>query len=259
MSCRRTVCAAGVAGGAARSWAASRVPSSSVASAPSIATFAGHGGAAPRPRAATRPRRRRPPGRHVIGSSSVEPPLSARACRLGVGGRSPGSRAYRPRLPGSRCDASGCGSGPRAVGFPGHSGGSAPDSHRLPCPPTWSERMLYPGRGMTVNLTRIYTRLGDGGETHLGDMSRVPKTHAADRGVRHGRRAQRAARRGARPGRAARARSCRGCSGCRTTCSTSGPTSRCRTAAIASGCGSRPSRPRGSSRPATRSTPSCRT
>ena len=31
--------------------------------------------------------------------------------------------------------------------------------------------------GMTVNLTRIYTRLGDGGETHLGDMSRVPKTH----------------------------------------------------------------------------------
>src|SRR5581483_11037981 len=37
--------------------------------------------------------------------------------------------------------------------------------------------MLYPGAGMTVNLTRIYTRLGDGGETHLGDMSRVPKTH----------------------------------------------------------------------------------
>ncbi len=29
---------------------------------------------------------------------------------------------------------------------------------------------------MTVNLTRIYTRLGDRGETHLGDMSRVPKT-----------------------------------------------------------------------------------
>lgn len=27
-----------------------------------------------------------------------------------------------------------------------------------------------------INLTRIYTRLGDGGETHLGDMSRVPKT-----------------------------------------------------------------------------------
>jgi cob(I)alamin adenosyltransferase len=30
---------------------------------------------------------------------------------------------------------------------------------------------------VTVNLTRIYTRLGDTGETHLGDMSRVPKTH----------------------------------------------------------------------------------
>ncbi len=31
-------------------------------------------------------------------------------------------------------------------------------------------------QAMTVNLTRIYTRLGDDGETHLGDMSRVPKT-----------------------------------------------------------------------------------
>lgn len=31
---------------------------------------------------------------------------------------------------------------------------------------------------MTVNLTRIYTRLGDGGETHLGDMSRVAKSDA---------------------------------------------------------------------------------
>ena len=30
---------------------------------------------------------------------------------------------------------------------------------------------------MAVNLTRIYTRLGDEGETHLGDMSRVTKTH----------------------------------------------------------------------------------
>ena len=38
--------------------------------------------------------------------------------------------------------------------------------------------MLYRARPVTVNLTRIYTRLGDGGETHLGDMSRVPKTHA---------------------------------------------------------------------------------
>src|SRR5260370_34706110 len=31
---------------------------------------------------------------------------------------------------------------------------------------------------MTVNLTRIYTKLGDGGETHLGDRSRVSKLHA---------------------------------------------------------------------------------
>ncbi len=31
---------------------------------------------------------------------------------------------------------------------------------------------------MTVNLTRIYTRLGDDGETHLGDMSRVSKNDA---------------------------------------------------------------------------------
>src|SRR5918995_7492502 len=37
--------------------------------------------------------------------------------------------------------------------------------------------MLYPARPVTDNLTRIYTRLGDGGETHLGDMSRVLKTH----------------------------------------------------------------------------------
>jgi cob(I)alamin adenosyltransferase len=30
---------------------------------------------------------------------------------------------------------------------------------------------------MTINLTRIYTKLGDAGETHLGDMSRVSKLH----------------------------------------------------------------------------------
>jgi cob(I)alamin adenosyltransferase len=34
-----------------------------------------------------------------------------------------------------------------------------------------------PARAMTVNLTRIYTKLGDSGETHLGDMSRVSKLH----------------------------------------------------------------------------------
>ena len=36
---------------------------------------------------------------------------------------------------------------------------------------------FYTQIAVTVNLTRIYTRLGDSGETHLGDMSRVPKTH----------------------------------------------------------------------------------
>lgn len=30
---------------------------------------------------------------------------------------------------------------------------------------------------VTVNLTRIYTKRGDAGETHLGDMSRVSKMH----------------------------------------------------------------------------------
>jgi cob(I)alamin adenosyltransferase len=38
-------------------------------------------------------------------------------------------------------------------------------------------RVDWRPNAMTVNLTRIYTRLGDGGETHLGDMSRVSKTH----------------------------------------------------------------------------------
>jgi cob(I)alamin adenosyltransferase len=50
--------------------------------------------------------------------------------------------------------------------------------HRLPEPPTLISGGCYrPEQAMTVNLTRIYTRLGDDGETHLGDMSRVPKTH----------------------------------------------------------------------------------
>jgi cob(I)alamin adenosyltransferase len=37
--------------------------------------------------------------------------------------------------------------------------------------------VCHSASGVPVNLTRIYTRHGDGGETHLGDMSRVPKTH----------------------------------------------------------------------------------
>jgi cob(I)alamin adenosyltransferase len=38
-------------------------------------------------------------------------------------------------------------------------------------------RLCETQRAVTVNLTRIYTKLGDGGETHLGDMSRVSKVH----------------------------------------------------------------------------------
>jgi cob(I)alamin adenosyltransferase len=48
----------------------------------------------------------------------------------------------------------------------------------FPEPPTLNGTMVpWRASTMTVNLTRIYTKLGDGGETHLGDMSRVPKTH----------------------------------------------------------------------------------
>ena len=79
---------------------------------------------------------------------------------------------------------------------------------------------------MTVNLTRIYTRLGDSGETHLGDMSRVPEDPSADRGLRDGRRAERADRaRADDRGPAAGLRRL-AAAGSRTTCSTSAPTSR---------------------------------
>ena len=40
----------------------------------------------------------------------------------------------------------------------------------------WRVGPVNSAAGM-VNLTRIYTKLGDGGQTHLGDMSRVAKTH----------------------------------------------------------------------------------
>jgi cob(I)alamin adenosyltransferase len=72
--------------------------------------------------------------------------------------------------------------------LPGNSGGSAPDSHRLPittdlgrldASQEWVSKAPRPvdSVSVVVNLTRIYTKLGDGGETHLGDMSRVRKTH----------------------------------------------------------------------------------
>ena len=107
---------------------------------------------------------------------------------------------------------------------------------------------------MTVNLTRIYTRLGDGGETHLGDMSRVPKTHErieaygtvdelnAQLGValaQGGLNERTAAVARARPERPVRRRR-RHLASPR--------------AASASGCGSCPSRRSGSRRPATRPT-----
>ena len=57
---------------------------------------------------------------------------------------------------------------------------------------------------MTVNLTRIYTKLGDGGETHLGDRSRVRKDDPRIEAYGDGRRARRAPRR-----RADAARTCR--------------------------------------------------
>jgi hypothetical protein len=111
---------------------------------------------------------------------------------------------------------------------------------------------MLPSAGvMTVNLTRIYTRLGDDGETHLGDMSRVPKTHPRIEAY----------------GTVDELNALIGVAltvpdmpyadwlaASRTTSSTSAPTSPSPTAATASGCASRPSRPSGSSTPATRST-----
>src|SRR5579863_6307821 len=67
-----------------------------------------------------------------------------------------------------------------AADVPGHSGGSTPESHRLPLPPTndgaivaLCDTEMRPS--MTINLTRIYTRRGDAGETDLGDRTRVSK------------------------------------------------------------------------------------
>ncbi len=112
---------------------------------------------------------------------------------------------------------------------------------------------------MTVNLTRIYTKLGDGGETHLGDMSRVSKLHP--RVEAYGTVDELNATIGVallQPGlpRAFAA----WLAACRTICSTSAPTCRCPRPRRARGrgpratCASAPTTPRGSSRPATRST-----
>src|SRR3954469_3994428 len=71
---------------------------------------------------------------------SMEPPLSTRAYGPVGRRRSPGSRAYRFRaFPAASCGVQWLRACARAVGVPGHSGGSAPDSHRLPSPPTLNE------------------------------------------------------------------------------------------------------------------------
>ena len=80
-------------------------------------------------------------------------------------------------------------------------------------------------RVMTVRLTRIYTKTGDAGQTHLGDMSRVAKTDPrlvafadvdeANSVIGVGA--------GARGARSRRSPTC--CAASRTTCSTSAPTS----------------------------------
>ena len=96
---------------------------------------------------------------------------------------------------------------PLAFGIPGHSGGSAPVSHRLPCPPT-----LDVSGGMLPSEPR-HDRQSD---PHLHAPRRrrrdAPRRHEpgaqdapADRGLRHRRRAQRADRRRAHDARPARA------------------------------------------------------
>ena len=107
-------------------------------------------------------------------------PFHEGLCGRAVGAGLLASGPILPRLPGSRWRASGVRpNGTRAADFPGHSGGSAPESHRLPMPPT--------DDGAIVALCHTHRSghdrqpdphlhaLGDGGETHLGDRSRVRK------------------------------------------------------------------------------------
>src|SRR5579875_258522 len=98
-------------------------------------------------------------------STSCESPASLRTTSgTSATRRSPGAVSFgTPIFIGRRS---------LAVGESARAGAGEAQSKR-PRPP--AERTL--GRAVTVNLTRIYTRLGDSGETHLGDMSRVPKTH----------------------------------------------------------------------------------
>jgi cob(I)alamin adenosyltransferase len=97
---------------------------------------------------------------------------------LGIGGWSPDSRAYQPRLP----DRLGADQWPYVrLTSPITVAGPRRNCTGFPLPPTLNGVIVANGSpklsAVTVNLTRIYTRLGDTGETHLGDMSRVAKTH----------------------------------------------------------------------------------
>ena len=95
-----------------------------------------------------------------------------------------------------------------------------------------------------VRLTRIYTRLGDGGDTHLGDMSRARKT--SPRVVAYGDVDELNSALGvARAEGLAGAGSTAGSGWSRTTSSTSAPTSACRPATTSRrgpACGSPPRR-----------------
>ena len=57
-------------------------------------------------------------------------------------------------------------------------------------PPGWAMRETRTRGPMTVNLTRIYTKLGDGGETHLGRHEPGVQAAPARGGLRHRRRAE---------------------------------------------------------------------
>src|ERR1700726_873704 len=94
--------------------------------------------------------------------------------------RSPGFRAD-PAAPSRLATASqwhalarGRGTSPGTVAGPRRFCTGFP-CHRPMTAPSYRSATLR-NEPMTINLTRIYTKLGDGGETHLGDMSRVPKT-----------------------------------------------------------------------------------
>ena len=109
---------------------------------------------------------------------------------------------------------------------------------------------------MTVRLTRIYTKTGDAGTTHLGDMSRVRQDRPAAGRLRRRRRDQQRARRRPRARRAPSRRSPTCCAASRTTCSTSAPTCapRSRPTRSTRRCGSPRPTPSGWRRPATSTT-----